>query len=364
MSGEAGRAIVLDLDNTLWGGVIGDDGLSGIRLGQNSAEGEAYATFQKFILELKRRGVVVTVCSKNNDEIAREPFKTHPDMVLREDDIAVFQSNWNDKATNIKAIGDKLGLGLKSLVFIDDNPAERERVRQELPLVAVPEIGDDPTQFVSRICKSGVFDHVLLNVDDLGRALSYEARAKAAEICAVVGNYEEYLASLRMKMTIARFDKIGRPRITQLISKSNQFNLTTLRLNEEQVRAIEEDPSRMCWQVRLDDRFSTHGIIAIVIVHKSQSEWRIESWLQSCRILERGVEQTLMNEIMRAAAGAAVTRVVGTYIPTDRNAMVEQFYPKLGFTRGSDGVDEAGVQYECNPSGYRTLPSFMEVLHL
>ncbi|HEY1629860.1 MAG TPA: HAD family hydrolase [Rhizomicrobium sp.] len=341
MCGKSGRALVLDLDNTLWGGVIGDDGVAGIRLGQNSAEGEAYVAFQRFVHELRKRGIVVAVCSKNNDEIAREPFKTHPEMLLREEHIAVFQANWTDKATNIRTIAETLNLGLESFVFVDDNPAERARVRQELPLVAVPEVGDDPSYFPALVAASGYFDHLVLNAEDLGRAQSYESNARRAEIRATVGNYEEYLASLKMTMAIARFDDVGRARIAQLISKSNQFNLTTKRYNEEDVRALEEDRDNiLCWQVRLDDAFSAHGMIAVVVVRKDGAVWNIDTWLQSCRVLERGVEETVMNHLFARAAQEGAKTVKGEYVPSPRNAMVADFYDRMGLERvgETDGV--------------------------
>jgi FkbH-like protein len=360
MRGKSGRALVLDLDNTLWGGVIGDDGLDGIRLGQNSAEGEAYIAFQKFALALRDRGVVLAVCSKNTDEIAREPFRTHPDMLLREEHIAVFQANWNDKATNIASIARTLDLGLESLVFVDDNPAERERVRQELPLVAVPEVGDDPSFFIQLICESGLFEHLPLNTDDLGRAASYGDRAKRAEVLAQIGNYDDYLRSLAMKMTIAPFDEVGRARIVQLINKSNQFNLTTRRYNDEDIRRMEGDDGKLAWQVRLDDGFGSHGMIGVVIVDKAGDSWRIDSWLQSCRVLERGVEATVMNTLLAQAAAAGVTTVVGEYVPTDRNGMVAGFYERLGFSERERRAD-GGVIYACDVSAWTPHTVFIDV---
>ena len=217
--GKAARCIVLDLDNTIWGGVVADDGIEGISLGQNSALGEAFVNFQRFILQLRQRGVVVAICLKNNDETARAPFRGHPEMLLKEDHVAVFQANWASKATNIRAISEKLCLGLETIAYIDDNPAERERVRQELPLVSTIEVGEDPSFFVERILGSGVFEHLPLTRDDLARAQSYGARAAAAEIKSRIGNYEDYLTSLDMELTVAPFDQIGRQRIVQLINR-------------------------------------------------------------------------------------------------------------------------------------------------
>ncbi len=360
MKGKAARGLVLDLDNTLWGGVIGDDGLAGIRLGQNSPEGEAFVAFQNFILTLRDRGVVLAVCSKNTDEIAREPFRNHSEMVLKEDHVAVFQANWSDKATNIKSIAETLGLGLESLVFIDDNAAERERVRQELPLVSTIEIGEDPSFFIERITQSGLFDHLPLNQEDVSRAESYGGRAAAAEIRATIGNYDDYLTSLEMRMTIAPFDAAGRSRITQLINKSNQFNLTTKRYGEEDVRKMEGDPDLTAWQVRLEDRFAQHGMIGVVIVRADGTEWVIDTWLQSCRVLERGVEKCVMNTLFETAAQAGVKKIRSKYIPTDRNGMVSDFYSRLGFAV-VDKDDDGAVTYSCAVTDYEPHRTFIDV---
>lgn len=360
MKGKAARGLVLDLDNTLWGGVIGDDGLAEIRLGQNSPEGEAYVAFQNFVLSLRERGVVLAVCSKNTDEIAREPFRSHSEMVLKEDHIAVFQANWSDKATNIRSIAETLSLGLESLVFVDDNAAERERVRQELPLISTIEVGDDPSFYVERIAQSGLFDHLPLNSEDISRAASYGGRAAAAEIRAKIGNYDDYLTSLEMRMAVAPFDDAGRSRITQLINKSNQFNLTTKRYGEEDVRRMEDDPVLMGWQVRLEDKFAQHGMIGVVIVRKGEGEWTIDTWLQSCRVLERGVEQSVMNNLFEAARQEGVETINATYIPTERNAMVSDFYPRLGFEVDTEN-DDGSVSYSCVVADYQPHRTFIEV---
>ncbi|HXI99952.1 MAG TPA: HAD family hydrolase [Micropepsaceae bacterium] len=362
LTGKSCRALVLDLDNTLWGGVIGDDGIAGLRLGQNSAEGEAYVAFQRFVLDLRERGVVVAVCSKNTDEIAREPFRSHPEMLLRENHIAVFQANWEDKASNIAAIAASLNLGLESLVFVDDNPAEREIVRRELPLVAVPEVGSDPAYFPSLICSAGVFEHLVLNADDLGRAASYEGNAQRVELQAKVGNYDEYLQSLGMTMELGRFDKVNRARIAQLINKSNQFNLTTRRYSEEDIQRREENREGvLCWQARLSDAFGAHGMIAVVIVHMGPREWHIDTWLQSCRVLARGVEETLMNRLVEHAREAGVQRIIGEYVPTARNAMVADFFPRLGFAPIEGQEDPERKLYMCRPSEFSPLKSFIAV---
>ncbi|TDX88369.1 HAD superfamily phosphatase (TIGR01681 family)/FkbH-like protein [Neorhizobium sp. R1-B] len=361
MKGKSARALILDLDNTLWGGVIGDDGIAGIRLGQNSVEGEAFIAFQSFVLNLRERGVVLAVCSKNDEPVARAPFADHPEMVLREQHLSVFQANWNDKATNISSIAQQLNLGLESLAYVDDNPAERERVRQELPLVATIEVGEDPSLFIDRVVQSGLFDHLPLNSDDLARADSYKGRAKVAELRAQIGNYDEYLTSLEMRMAISPFDDINRPRIVQLINKSNQFNLTTRRYSDEDIRRMEGDASVVGWHVRLDDKFANHGIIGIVIIRLRGSDWEIDTWLQSCRVLERGVEQCLMNTLFEEASKAKVERVIARYIPTSRNQMVAGFYPRLGFEVSARNCDNS-VDFHCAVRTYAPHPVFMKVI--
>jgi FkbH-like protein len=363
ITGKSGRALVVDLDNTLWGGVIGDDGISGIRLGRNSPEGEAYLGFQQFLLNLRQRGIVVAVSSKNTDAVAREPFRRHPEMLLREEHIAVFQANWEDKATNLKAIAEALDLGLESLVFIDDNPAERERVRQELPLVSVPEIGSEPALYSARIADSGLFEHLLLTADDRMRAESYQTRAAAAVLKERIGNYDEYLESLKMKLTVSRFDAIGRARILQLVNRSNQFNLTTRRYNDGEIRLLEENTRDvLCWQARLEDAFGQHGIIGVVVVRKTPQVWTIDTWLMSCRVLSRGVEDALMNLLMADARDAGVETIIGEYIPSSRNALVSDFYRRMGFeTIPTEQEIGSGTRYRAHTATHSQLKSFIAI---
>jgi FkbH-like protein len=364
IAGKSCRALVFDLDNTIWGGVVGDDGVSGIRLGQNSAEGEAYLAFQRFLLTLRQRGVVLAVCSRNTDAIAREPFRKHPEMLLREEHIAIFQANWEDKATNLKAIAEALNLGLESIAFADDNAAERERVRQELPLVSVIEIGDEPALFSARIADSGVFEHLPLTADDRSRAASYQTRAASAELRTRIGNHHEYLRSLNMKLSVSRFDEVGRSRIVQLINKSNQFNLTTRRYNEIQVRDFEENVRDiLCWQARLEDAFGQHGVIGVVIVRKLQEDWEIDTWLMSCRVVARGIEETLMNVLMAEARSAGARGITAEYVPTQRNGLVADLYPRLGFSRvKADAI--VGSRFRAYPDSHPRLKSFIEVERL
>jgi FkbH-like protein len=352
ISGTSCRALVLDLDDTLWGGVVGDDGIAGIRLGQNSAEGEAYLAFQRFVLNLRQRGIVLAVCSKNTDAIAREPFQHHPEMLLKEEHFAVFQANWLDKAANLRTIAATLGLGLESIAFADDNPAERARVRQDLPMVSVIELGSEPAFFPARIADSGVFEHLQLNSEDRLRADSYRARSLVAAHAPTVGSYDDYLRSLEMTLSVSPFDAVGRSRIAQLINKSNQFNLTTRRYSETDVQRFEASPGEfLCWQARLDDAFGQHGVISVLIIRKLAKEWTIDTWLMSCRVLMRGVEEALMNLLMQDARNAGVEVVLGEYIPTARNALVADLYIRLGFVPIE--VDAKGIaRYSADPTRY------------
>lgn len=364
MCGKSRRCLVLDLDNTMWGGVIGDDGLDGIRLAQGDADGEAYLEFQQYVLSLRDRGVVLAVSSKNDDRVARSPFREHPEMRIREEHIAVFQANWNDKATNISAIARELSLGLQSMVFVDDNPFERELVRQALPEVAVVELPEDPALYARTLSASGYFELTALSTEDLARASFYEGNARRAELQKSVGNLDEYLASLGMEIVLQPFDEIGRARIAQLINKSNQFNLTTRRYSEAEVAAMAHDPTCFTLQVRLIDRFGDNGMISVVICRGvGGGSWDVDSWLMSCRVLGRKVEQMVLHELLRHAAAANAQEIVGTFIPTDRNGMVAEHYAKLGFElvrRAEDGT----TTWRLAVAGTEVVPPPMRVTRI
>jgi FkbH-like protein len=344
LCGKSRRCLVLDLDNTLWGGVIGDDGLKGIRVAQGDAVGEAHRDLQRYALSLRERGVVLAVCSKNEDETARLPFRNHSEMLLREEHFAVFQANWSDKATNIQAIADELALGLDSFVFVDDNPFERELVRQHLPQVAVPELPEDAALYTRTLSAAGYFEAVAFSEEDLKRAGYYDGNARRAALQKQVGDLNGYLASLKMEIVFQPFDETGRARITQLINKSNQFNLTTRRYSEPEVARIEADPSCFSMQVRLLDSFGDNGMISVVICRpRSDEEWEIDTWLMSCRVLGRCVETMVLRELLQHASRRNVQRLIGVYKPTDRNKMVEQHYAKLGFAEAERHPDGSTV---------------------
>jgi len=332
--GKSAKVLVLDLDNTVWGGVIGDDGLNGIQVAQGDARGEAHLAVQRMALDLRKRGIVLAVSSKNTDEVARLPFEQHPEMLLKLEHIAVFQANWNDKATNIQAIAEELSLGLDSVVFLDDNPVERGLVRSLLPEVRVPELPEDPAFYARTLAAAGYFEAAAFAGEDLNRAGFYQDNARRAQLQKQVGGVEAYLASLDMTITFEPFNATGRARIVQLINKSNQYNLTTRRYTEPEVVEAESDPHVFTLQVRLADIFGDNGMISVVICRPAEAGvWKIDTWLMSCRVLGRRVENMVLGELLRHARAAGIRTLRGSYIPTERNKLVVDHYAKLGFAK-------------------------------
>lgn len=359
--GKSRRCLILDLDNTLWSGVIGDDGLEGIVIGQGDATGEAFLDVQRTAMMLRDRGVVLAVSSKNNDEVARLPFQKHPEMLLREEHLAVFQANWNDKATNIKAIANELSLGLESMVFLDDNPAERSLVRQTLPEVAVPELPEDPALYARTLLAAGYFEAVTFSEEDRKRAGFYQDNSRRVALQAQAADMDAYLASLDMTITFQPFDDIGRGRITQLINKSNQFNLTTRRYTEAQVEEAEKDADAFTLQVRLADTFGDNGMISVVVCRRRGDDWHVDTWLMSCRVLGRRVEHAVLQEIVLHARRAGVLRILGAYLPTERNKLVVDHYAKLGFEHIETRPDGAS-HWQLEVASYREQVFPMKVV--
>jgi FkbH-like protein len=337
--GKSRKVLVLDLDNTVWGGIIGDDGLNGIRIAQGDARGEAHLAIQRLALDLRKRGVILAVSSKNNDEVARAPFEVHPEMLLKLEHFAVFQANWQDKATNIQAIAKELSLGLDSIVFLDDNPMERGLVRMLLPQVAVPELPDDPAWYARTLSAAGYFESIGFGAEDLKRADFYQDNAKRATLQKQLGGVEEYLTSLDMTISFRPFDEMGRARIVQLINKSNQYNLTTRRYTDPEVAQVENDPSAFTLQVRLTDIFGDNGMISVVICRRCKDQvWDIDTWLMSCRVLGRKVEHMVLREILKHARAANVRKLSGVFCPTERNGLVLDHYQRLGFTKVTEDL--------------------------
>jgi FkbH-like protein len=331
--GRSRKCLVLDLDNTLWGGVIGDDGLQGIVLGQGSPLGEAHIALQRYALRLKERGIILAVCSKNEEGNAREAFEQHPEMLLTRKDIACFVVNWEDKPANLRHIANTLNIGLDALVLVDDNPFERNLVRQELPEVAVPELPEDPAYYVECIAAAGYFESVALSAEDRERASQYLANADREQLRSSATNLQAYLKSLRMEMIWKPFDDLGMQRIVQLINKTNQFNLTTQRYGEGEVRSLMDDPRVLTWQIRLKDRFGDNGVVALMIAKlNAEGDLDIDTWLMSCRVLGRHVEEACLNLLVEGARGLSAKRIVGKYRATPKNGIVRDLYSRMGFT--------------------------------
>jgi len=331
--GRSFKCLVLDLDNTLWGGSIGEDGMEGIQLGSGSALGEAYVAFQLYLRDLSRRGIVLAVCSKNDPVAARSPFDAHPEMVLRQADIACFVANWDDKAANLRTIAAQLGIGVDSLVFADDSPFERDLARRELPMVAVLELPEDPAYFARCIADAGYFEATRISAEDLARNDQYQNNLARQQLHAAHTDLAGYLKSLNMELHWAPFDGVSLQRVVQLCNKTNQFNLRTVRHTESQVLAIMQSADVLTLQLRLIDRFGDNGIIGIVIGVLSGQSLRIDAWLMSCRVLGRRIEEATLNLIVEEARKLGASELQGEYLPTKKNDMVRDLYPRLGFSR-------------------------------
>ena len=343
LQGAVKKCLVLDLDNTLWGGVIGDDGLSGIQIGELGT-GHAFSDFQKWLKELKNRGILLTVCSKNNEDTAKEPFEKHPEMVLRLEDFSMFVANWEDKARNIRTLQQALNIGMDSMVFLDDNPFERELVRTMIPEITVPELPEDPALYLQYLRGLDLFETASYSREDAGRTEQYREKAQRAAFEAAFQSYDDYLEALQMHASAAAFDPFHYPRIAQLTQRSNQFNLRTVRYTEAEIEALAQDDSRIGLYFTLKDKFGDHGLISVVVLEKQPEDTLfISEWLMSCRVLKRGMEEFIVDKILSVAAQQGFRRVVGEYIPTPKNAMVKDLYEQLGFARLENGRFQAEV---------------------
>jgi FkbH-like protein len=334
--GRSRKCLVLDLDNTLWGGVIGDVGVAGIVLGEGSALGEAYLAVQRYARQLKDRGVILAVCSKNDPAIAESAFREHPEMVLKRNDFAAFVANWNDKAENLRAIAQRLNIGLDSLVFVDDNPVERARIRESLPMVAVPELPDDPALYVRTLAQAGYFEAVSFTAEDRSRAESYAAEAEREALKSSAQSMDDFLRGLQMTVEWGRARAVDLPRVTQLLNKTNQFNTTTRRYTAEEVSALARDDDALVLQFRLLDRFGDNGLVSVMILRRaadSADAFEIDNWVMSCRVFGRQLEDEAMAIAVEALRGAGARALLATYVPTDRNAVISGLFERLGFER-------------------------------
>jgi FkbH-like protein len=336
--GLARKCLVLDLDDTLWGGVIGDDLLAGIRLG-SGAEGEAFASFQLYVKALKERGVILAACSKNDHETAAAVFRDHPDTVLRPEDFAVFVANWDNKADNVRDIAARLNIGLDSLVFVDDNPLERDIVRRHLPEVAVVDLPEDPSGFIAALAAGRWFETTGFSAEDRDRSRYYAENAQREAVRAAFVDMDDYLRSLEMIATIGGADGFHLPRMAQLLGKSNQFHLTGTRYTEAELAALAARPCSFVRRVHLADRFGDNGLIAVLVAEARSRSLHIDTWVMSCRVLGRTVEAFIANELQAIALACDCDRVVGRYIPSAKNRLVADLYPRLGFARNGEHPD-------------------------
>lgn len=352
--GMSRKVLVTDLDNTLWGGIVGEDGLDGIKIGPDSHEGEAYLALQKYLLELQRRGILLAVCSKNNPEDARLPFLRHPQMAVKLEDFAAFRANWEDKATNLRIIAQELSLGLDSFVFLDDNPVECEWVRSELPEVAVLEVENPPLNTLRRLDRARYFEALSLSREDLARADQYRVEAQRKSLFSASASLEEFLDSLQMEAAVEEVTAKNLARVTQLINKTNQFNLTTRRYTEAQVGQIAEDPD--CWirAFRLSDRMGSYGLIAVLICRSASqlATWEIDTWLMSCRVLGREMEKFMLDRLLEAASDRGISHLEGAYLPTAKNGLVKELYDQLGFDRVAE-LGGCDIRYQLKMSAAR-----------
>jgi FkbH-like protein len=336
--GQVKKCVVCDLDNTLWGGVIGDDGLQGIQIGELGT-GHAFSELQTWLKELKKRGILLAVCSKNEEAAAKEPFLKHPEMVLHLDDISIFVANWLDKASNIRYIQKTLNIGMDSMVFLDDNPFERNLVRSMIPEITVPDLPEDPADYLTFLRSLNLFETTSFSSEDCNRTSQYQAEVQRTETQKVFTNYDDYLHSLEMVATVKPFDSFQFPRIAQLTQRSNQFNLRTIRYTEAEVENLAKNDRYITRYFMLRDKFGDHGLVSVLVMEK-QPETKtlfVTEWLMSCRVLKRGMEEFIINTMIDIAKRTGFDHVTGEYIKTPKNAMVEKIYSNLGFTETGNG---------------------------
>lgn len=358
--GTSRKCLVLDLDNTLWGGVIGDDGIDGIVLGEGTARGEAHLALQRYARQMRERGVILAVCSKNDPVIAEAVFRDHPEMLLKREDIAAFVANWEDKAANLQRIAAQLNIGLDSLVFVDDNPVERARIRGSLPMVAVPELPADAGQYVRCVAGAGYFEAVAFTADDRERADQYAANAAREALQQSTESMDDFLRGLEMTVAYGPFRPVDLARVTQLINKTNQFNTTTRRHSAESVaRFAAQDGAVTLW-FRLLDKCGDNGLVSVMILLPGSEPGvlEVDTWVMSCRVFGRQLEQEAMNIAVEAAASAGARGLRAEYIPTAKNGVVADLYPRLGFRpEGQPSSDPGGTRWVMPLADYAVHPT-------
>lgn len=358
LRGQFKKCLILDLDNTVWGGVIGDDGLEGIQLGHGLGIGKAFTEFQMWVKKLKQRGIIICVASKNNEDTAKEPFEKHPDMILKLDDIAVFMANWETKVDNIRAIQQILNIGFDSMVFLDDNPFERNIVRENIPGITVPELPEDPGEYLEFLYGENLFETVSYSGTDKDRTKQYQVEAQRVSLQKTFANEVDFLKSLNMESVVSGFTKFNTPRVAQLSQRSNQFNLRTVRYTEGDVEAMAANPKVIDLSFTLEDKFGDNGLIAVVIMKELDAETLfIDTWFMSCRVLKRGMENFTLNTMVELAKKEGYKRIIGEYLPTPKNKMVEQHYSALGFAK----IDNASTaHYILDVDAYEPRECYIE----
>lgn len=360
--GLSSKCLVLDLDNTLWGGVIGEDGLDGIRLG-GGPEGEAFVVFQRYVKALHDRGVILAVCSKNDETDARLPFHQHPEMVLRLEDISSFVANWAPKADNLRVIAKQLNIGVDSLVFVDDNPAERDRVRKSIPEIEVLELPADPALYIETLHRELLFETLALTSEDKARAGSYRANLNREALRESSKSIEEFLSGLQMRVDLRPFDQTNLPRIVQLINKTNQFNLTTERMTPEQANLFAASRRNYTQFMHLRDRYGDSGITGVLMASPEGDALSIGVWLISCRVLGRQVEDAMLAAVWNFSRASGYKALLGTYIPSPKNQQVANLYDRMGFALIEIGAD-GKRSYRAELAAERPFPPFMEISDL
>lgn len=359
IKGQFKKCLILDLDNTVWGGVIGDDGLEGIQLGHGLGIGKMYTEFQMWVKKLKQRGIIICVASKNNEDTAKEPFEKHPDMVLKLDDIAVFQANWETKVDNIRTIQRILNIGFDSMVFLDDNPFERNMVRENIPGITVPELPEYPEDYLEYLYSLNLFETASYSNLDKDRTKQYQVEAQRVSLSKTFTNEADFLKSLNMVSVVSGFTKFNTPRVAQLSQRSNQFNLRTVRYTDVDIEALANDPNVIDLSFTLEDKFGDNGLIAVVIMKPLDKETLfVDTWFMSCRVLKRGMEIFTLNTMVEKAKAAGFKKIVGEYLPTPKNKMVENHYAGLGF---SPVEGAATAQFELKVDDYTQKECYIEI---
>jgi len=356
--GKSKKCLVLDLDNTLWGGVVGDDGVQNLILGRDHPVGEAFLDFQRYVKNLQRRGVILAVCSKNDIENAREGF-SHPDSILKADDFSVFKANWSPKPENIREIARELNIGLDSIVFVDDNPVERALVADQLPEAAVPDVGSDVSRFAQILERERYFEVDKVVQEDLHRGTYYSLNTQRSSSQGGFRDYGEFLASLEMTAEVASFSSIYLERISQLINKTNQFNLTTRRYTSAEVEVIAQDPIFITLYGRLADRFGDNGLVSVLIGRVADQTVELDLWLMSCRVLNREMELAMFDALIEQCQARGIRKIVGVYIPSKKNGLVAGHYPNLGFNAIEERFENRQLWHYEIPQTYATKSRYI-----